>query len=119
MSEKENLEAAPAEEVVEEVTPVAEEAKPEAVVEEPAKEEPVIEAKPEVVEEKPAKKAKKEEVAEDDKVAIYSSRPVLWDGVGRIERGYNIVSKAQADKWIKRNHVRLATPEEIKGALGN
>lgn len=70
-------------------------------VEEPAEEQPVV-----VEEEKTF-----------DKVAIYSARPAFWSGVGKVERGYNIVTKEQADKWVTRIHVRMATPEEIQGVL--
>lgn len=49
----------------------------------------------------------------DEKVAIFSTRNVFWDGVGTINRGYNIMTKAKADKWLTRNHTRLATPEEV------
>lgn len=48
-----------------------------------------------------------------DKVAVYSTRNVSWDGVGTISRGYNIMTKAKAEKWLTRDHARLATPEEV------
>ena len=48
-----------------------------------------------------------------EKVAIYSSRNVSWDGVGTISRGYNIMTQAKANKWLTRDHTRLATPEEV------
>lgn len=53
-----------------------------------------------------------------DKVAIYSTKNVRWEEVGSLSRGYNIVTKEQADKWLTRSHVRTATPEEIKKVLG-
>jgi hypothetical protein len=53
-----------------------------------------------------------------NKVAIYSTKNVNWSEVGSVSRGYNIVTQAQADKWITRSHVRLATPEEVKKVLG-
>lgn len=62
---------------------------------------------------------KKDKVApvskEDDseKVAIFSTKNVSWIGVGKVSTGYNIVSKAQANEWLKRKHIRLATPEEV------
>ena len=64
---------------------------------------------------KPAvkKAAKKEET-----VAVYSSRNVTWNGVGKVYTGYNIVSKTAADQWLKRDHVRLATPEEVAREYG-
>ena len=52
------------------------------------------------------------------KVAIYSTKNVNWSEVGSVSRGYNIVTQAQADKWLTRSHVRLATPEEVKKVLG-
>jgi hypothetical protein len=58
-------------------------------------------------------KAEKPEVAEVEKVALYSSRNVSWDGVGKVKRGYNIMTKDKADKWLTRDHTRLATPEEV------
>jgi hypothetical protein len=53
-----------------------------------------------------------------DKVALYSTRSVRWEEIGAIAKGYNIVTKAQADKWLTRGHVRIATPEEVKKAFG-
>jgi predicted dinucleotide-utilizing enzyme len=52
-------------------------------------------------------------------VAIHSSRNVSWMGVGEVVRGYNIVSEAAAEKWLTRNHTRIATPEEVAGAYKN
>lgn len=105
-------------EKIEDLTPAVEE-KPE-VVEAPAVEEKAVEApvaEP-VVEEKP--KAKKTEkvakpVAEEEKVVLFSERNVNWAGVGRLSVGYNLVSKADADKWLSGGSlkVRLATPEEV------
>lgn len=61
---------------------------------------------------------KKDKVApkatkEVEKVAVYSTRNVTWNGVGKVYRGYNIVTKDEAEQWLKRDHVRLATPEEV------
>ena len=52
-------------------------------------------------------------------VAIHSSRNVSWRGVGDVVRGYNIVSESAAEKWLTRNHTRIATPEEVAGAYKN
>jgi hypothetical protein len=52
-----------------------------------------------------------------EKVALYSSKTVNWQGVGEVKRGYNIVTKRQADLWLKRGHIRLATPEELAKEL--
>lgn len=61
---------------------------------------------------------KKDKVApkatkEVEKVAVYSTRNVTWNGVGKVYRGYNIVTKDEAEQWLKRDHIRLATPEEV------
>ena len=53
-----------------------------------------------------------------EKVALYSTKSVRWEEVGSITKGYNIVTKAQADKWLTRGHVRIATPEEVQKAFG-
>ena len=53
-----------------------------------------------------------------DKVAIHSTKNVDWPGVGRVSKGYNIVTQEQADKWTTRSHIRIATPEEVAGEFG-
>jgi hypothetical protein len=62
--------------------------------------------------EAPAKKV------ENDTVAIHSTKNADWRGVGSIVKGYNIVSVLQSEKWLTRNHVRLATPEEVAREFG-
>ena len=51
-------------------------------------------------------------------LAVHSTRNVVWEGVGKIAKGYNILPKAEADKWLTRSHVREATPEEIAREYG-
>jgi hypothetical protein len=51
-------------------------------------------------------------------VAIHSTKNVIWEGVGKVEKGYNIVSKAEAERWLTRSHIRLATPEEVAREYG-
>jgi hypothetical protein len=53
-----------------------------------------------------------------EKVAIHSTKSVRWEEVGSISKGYNIVTQAQADKWLTRSHVRIASPEEVQKAFG-
>ena len=60
----------------------------------------------------------KSEHNDTNKVAIYSTKNVRWEEVGTLYRGYNIVTKDQADKWLTRSHVRIATPDEVKKVLG-
>ena len=61
---------------------------------------------------KPAKKA------DEETVAIYSERNMTWSGVGKVNRGYNIVPKSTVDQWLTKSTIRLATPEEVKKAYG-
>lgn len=51
-------------------------------------------------------------------VAVYSTKNVVWENVGKIAKGYNILPKAEAEKWLTRSHVREATPEEIAREYG-
>ena len=51
-------------------------------------------------------------------VAVFSSKNVVWDGVGKVDKGYNIVTEQEAERWLTRNHVRLATPEEVAREYG-
>lgn len=67
-----------------------------------------VATKPKTTTTKKATTAKK-----DETVAVFSTRNVSWDGVGKVEKGYNILSKEEADKWLTRSHTRLATPEEV------
>lgn len=62
---------------------------------------------------KTTKKKTKEET-----VALYSTRNVLWPGIGEVTRGYNIVTGEVAEKWLTRDHIRVSTPEEIAKEFG-
>jgi hypothetical protein len=65
------------------------------------------------------KETDKPKVSESkDTVAIYSTRNVNWSGVGQVSKGYNIVTKQAADKWATRDHIRIATPEEVARDFG-
>jgi len=105
------------EETVVDNAPVIEEEVIEEAIEEVAEvpvAEPVIEAVVEEVKPK-AKKSKEEKAVEPttEKVALFSTRNVSWDGVGKIFMGYNLVEATEAEQWLTRSHVRLATPKEI------
>lgn len=63
---------------------------------------------------KPTAKKTQKAASQPESVAIYSERNVTWPGVGKVYRGFNIVSKEEADQWLTRSHCRLATPEEIR-----
>ena len=53
-----------------------------------------------------------------EKVAIFSQGNISWNGVGTLEKGYNIVTKEASVKWLTRKNVRLATPEEVAKHYG-
>jgi hypothetical protein len=65
------------------------------------------------------KKTAKPAAKEVEKVAIHSTKNVTWSEVGKVYRGYNIVTKEQADRWLTRDHIRLATPEEVAKEFNN
>jgi hypothetical protein len=60
----------------------------------------------------PSKKKK------ENTVAVYSTKNVSWNGVGKVSRGYNIVTAEQAEQWKTRDHIRIATPEEVAKEFG-
>jgi hypothetical protein len=118
---------APAEPVVEPVAePVVEAPVVEApVVEAPAAEEPVqalgfsrTGAISSLAADGPKKKISNAGSDLGEKVALHSTKSVRWEEVGSISKGYNIVTKAQAEKWLTRGHVRIASPEEVQKAFG-
>ena len=55
---------------------------------------------------------------EENTVAIHSSKNVSWPGVGKVLKGYNIVTKPISEKWLQRDHIRIATPEEVAKDFG-
>ena len=68
------------------------------------------------VKNKPRPKVERPDKAEEpevEKVAIQSPGNIHWDEVGVISTGYNLVTEAEAEKWVKLEGVRLATPEEV------
>jgi hypothetical protein len=54
----------------------------------------------------------------DDRVAIHSTRNVNWPGVGKVTKGYNVVSPEAAEQWLTRSHIREATPDEVLKEYG-
>ena len=68
------------------------------------------------IQEETAKKTPKQKSVKKKTVAIYSTKNLYWDEVGRISKGYNLVTEEQAEKWLTLGHTRIATPEEIAGA---
>lgn len=49
----------------------------------------------------------------EGKTAIYSDKNMYWNEIGRITKGYNIVTEEAAEKWLTRKGIRQATPEEV------
>lgn len=64
------------------------------------------------------KPSSKKDKSVEDTVAVYSTKNVTWPNVGKVYRGYNIISKSASEKWLTRDHVRLATPEEVAKEYG-
>jgi hypothetical protein len=89
----------------------------EVTVEETAKEEVKVEEVVKPVKAETKKKAKPEEDSEKI-IAVFSTKNVTWNGVGKVNRGYNIVTQEEADKWATRSHIRVATPQEVAKEYG-
>ena len=53
-----------------------------------------------------------------EKMALYSERNLHWNGVGALEKGYNIVTKEDSVKWLTHKAVREASPKEIARHYG-
>lgn len=67
---------------------------------------------------KPVKKVSAPKPEKEDKVAIKSTKNVTWLGVGKVSKGINIVSKAEAAEWLTRDHVTKVEPEEVAKEFG-
>ena len=67
----------------------------------------------------PARKKSSKSTEVKETVALYSTKNVSWSEVGKVYRGYNIVEKDAAEKWLTRSHIRTATPEEVAKEFGN
>ena len=65
---------------------------------------------------KPVVKEEKKDAS--DKVAVWSPKSIIWENVGRLTPGYNIVSKEASEKWLTRKGTRIATPEEMATYYG-
>ena len=53
-----------------------------------------------------------------EKIALYSNRNLHWNGVGDLQRGYNVVTKEVSEKWLKHKSVRIALPDEVAKFYG-
>lgn len=66
-----------------------------------------------------SKAAPVDKVEDDkDKVALWSDRNVRWNLIGTLSKGYNIVTKEAAEKWLTQRGIREATPEEVATYYG-
>lgn len=65
---------------------------------------------------KPVQDEKKPDLS--NKVALWSDKNIRWSGLGTLTKGYNIVNKEAADKWLAREGIREATPEEVATHYG-
>lgn len=54
----------------------------------------------------------------EEKVALYSTRNIHWNGLGSLAVGYNIVSKEASEKMVTHKAVRIASPEEVASYYG-
>ena len=66
----------------------------------------------------PEKRKQAKPAVKKDTVALHSTKNVTWSEVGKVYRGYNIVEKDAAEKWLTRSHIRVATPEEVAKEFG-
>ena len=66
---------------------------------------------------KPSAPAVKEQ-PNPEKVALWSAKNIRWTGVGELSKGYNIVTKEAADKWLTKTGIREATPKEVATYYG-
>jgi hypothetical protein len=54
----------------------------------------------------------------NENIALFSERNIFWNGVGTLEKGYNIVNKEESEKWATHRSVRIATPQEVASYYG-
>ena len=58
-------------------------------------------------------KEKRERPDNEEKVAVFSSRNLFWNGVGELNQGYTILPKEVSEKWLSHKAVRIASPQEV------
>ena len=64
------------------------------------------------------KKVTKTTKEEEGKIALFSEKNLHWQGVGKMQKGYNIVTEEAAKLWLQRRGIREATPEEVATYYG-
>lgn len=60
----------------------------------------------------------KEPKNSENKIAVYSEKNMHWAAIGKVDKGYNIVTKEAAEMWLTRKGIRKATPEEVATHYG-
>jgi cell division protein FtsN len=66
-----------------------------------------------------SKAAPKKEEPKPQPTAVYSEGKLVHPALGRLDKGYNIVTPEQANEWMKiSTKVKMATPEEVAIAYG-
>jgi hypothetical protein len=53
-----------------------------------------------------------------EKIALWSNKNIRWSDVGELKKGYNIVTEGASEKWLSRDGVRKANPEEVATYFG-
>ena len=53
-----------------------------------------------------------------EKIALWSNKNIRWSDVGELKKGYNIVTEGASEKWLSRDGIRKATPEEVATYFG-
>ena len=66
----------------------------------------------------PEKKAEIQKEQSSEKIALFSEKNLTWNGVGVLQKGYNIVTKEASEKWLQHKAVREATPAEVASYYG-
>ena len=59
-----------------------------------------------------------DEATGEEKVVIHTEGPIYWPQVGKLAKGYNLVSSDVAKKWLDRGYARKATAAEVKRHYG-
>ena len=53
-----------------------------------------------------------------EKIALWSNKNIRWSDVGELKKGYNIVTEGASEKWLSKDGIRKATPEEVSTYFG-
>jgi predicted S18 family serine protease len=59
-----------------------------------------------------------EEGAHSELEVVLADRNLYWSGVGKLKEGYNLVSKQDAEKWLRVKSVSSATASDLARSYG-